>query len=320
MIGHGYGSCKSCHIDSSGGGPLTPYGRTISEEILSTWSREREGETFYGLIDVSPLGLHGDFRFLSYRYQDAETVVEAYFPMQREVSLSFDPSKNVSFIASSGLYGPDATEYEYRRYYGKVTLGYGLGIRAGRFMPAFGLMIPDHTKATRELFSQGKESLNLEVSWTTKYLELFLTRIAGSQSGIETSATPVVNQRDDRNGYALKLSVNLHRGFQVGGSYANLTDDATAVRGYGSFHAFLGNKNVFAYGEYQSWPEGDEKIYGTVGIAPAKGLWMKFEMNKPGKADDPTFFGTVQWFPRPHYEFLLSYSVREIFFIAHTYL
>jgi len=320
MIGHGYQSCKACHYDSSGGGPLNAYGRTIAEEILSTWSKKNEGETFYGYLDPRPFNFAGDFRYLFQRYEDDNLRLTQRFAMQREMSLTFDPSKNVSFVGSAGLYGPDPKEYEYRRYYGKITLGYGLGIRAGRFMPAYGVQIADHTRATRILFTQGSETLNLEVSWTHKYFEAFLTRIAGSNSGIVTSSKPVVAQRDDRNGYAGKLSLFLGKGMQIGGSYASLTDDLTVIRNYVSYHAFFGNDKVWFYGEFQTWPAREYKIYGTLGFAPARGVWLKTELNRDSESLEPEIFGTVQLFPRPHFEFLLSASKNQMLLISHYYL
>jgi len=36
MIRHGYSQCAPCHVDPSGSGPLSPYGRVIGEEVLRT--------------------------------------------------------------------------------------------------------------------------------------------------------------------------------------------------------------------------------------------------------------------------------------------
>lgn len=320
MIGRGYQSCKPCHYDSSGGGPLTDYGRTAAEEILSTLSRSGEGESLYGLIDIKPFGISGDFRNLFHRYEDDQVRITQHFPMQRELSLTLDPSQNVSFVGSAGLYGPDAKEYEYRRYYGKITFGKsGFGLRGGRFMPAFGIQIPDHTKGIRQLFGEGRESLNLEGSYTGRYLEFFITRIAGGNSGIETSSKPIVNQRDDRNGYSSKLSFFLRKGIQIGGSYTSLTDDETAIRNYVAYHAFMGDARMWVFGEYQSGPELDSTFYGVLGVQPIKGLWLKGEVDKRSKSE-ASIFGTIDFFPRPHFELTLSASRDEGFFIAHFYL
>ena len=41
MIRHGYANCAACHVDPSGGGLLTQYGRAQSELLLSTQYRKR---------------------------------------------------------------------------------------------------------------------------------------------------------------------------------------------------------------------------------------------------------------------------------------
>ena len=318
MIGSGYASCKACHYDSSGGGPLTDYGRTIAEEHLSTWSRAKEGEAFYGIFSVAPFGVSGDFRSLWQRYEDDQVRLTQSFPMQREVSLTFDPSKNVSFVGSAGLYGPDAKELEYRRYYGKVALK-SLGLRAGRFLPAFGLNIPDHTKGIKELFSQGKESLNFEASLTFKYIELFATRIAGSNSGVVTGNRPTVIQRDDRNGYAYKITVSPNKGIQLGASFASLTDDETIVRNFVSYHAFFGTDRVWLYGEHQSWPDRDFKTYGNLGIAFVRGFWFSMEADAAHGRKTELWTG-LRWFPRPHWELTATASEKDFRLISHYYL
>lgn len=311
MIGHGYNSCKPCHYDSSGGGPLTEYGHTIAEEILSIWSFRGEGETLYGYDNVAPLFVAGDFRSLFHHYQDRTVSIDQSFPMQREMSIGIDPSKNVSLIASAGLYGPDAKEFEYRRYYARFSFDKGLGVRAGRFMPAFGVMQQDHTKAVRELFGEGKESVNLEVSFTHRRFELFLTKIAGS-----VESRPRLHER---SGYASKLSMFLTRGVHVGASYAALADDTALAADYVAYDIFAGNDKIWALAEYQTSSNLDRKLYAHVGFAPLHGLWVKVEL-------DWTHFGgsevfcTLQVFPRPHYQVVLSASQKQYFMIAHYYL
>ncbi|MBF5046233.1 hypothetical protein FGE12_27710 [Aggregicoccus sp. 17bor-14] len=45
MIRHGYASCATCHVDPSGGGLVTKYGRAQSELLLATqWRKRPEGE------------------------------------------------------------------------------------------------------------------------------------------------------------------------------------------------------------------------------------------------------------------------------------
>ncbi|MFM8315618.1 MAG: hypothetical protein ACKOA8_15160, partial [Deltaproteobacteria bacterium] len=50
FIRHGYMNCTSCHVSPTGGGALTEYGRSLSDEVLSRWSRPGESGFLYGLL------------------------------------------------------------------------------------------------------------------------------------------------------------------------------------------------------------------------------------------------------------------------------
>ena len=47
---HGYASCIACHVSPNGGGVLTPYGRNLSLDMLSTWGNPREAEVLHGIL------------------------------------------------------------------------------------------------------------------------------------------------------------------------------------------------------------------------------------------------------------------------------
>ena len=44
MIHHGYTNCAQCHVDPSGGGALTAYGRPQGEILLRTHEKEMTEE------------------------------------------------------------------------------------------------------------------------------------------------------------------------------------------------------------------------------------------------------------------------------------
>src|SRR5436190_6515955 len=70
MIRHGYVNCTTCHVSPSGGGTLTEYGRELSKEVLSTWSKEGEANMAYGLVKPPEwLLFGGDYRSV-YVYRD----------------------------------------------------------------------------------------------------------------------------------------------------------------------------------------------------------------------------------------------------------
>ena len=62
----GYGNCVTCHHNIGGGGVLTPYGRQLSRELLSTWGDEDEAEFAYGTVGLpSWLSLGGDVSYMA---------------------------------------------------------------------------------------------------------------------------------------------------------------------------------------------------------------------------------------------------------------
>lgn len=74
MIRHGYQTCGQCHVDPSGGGPLTTYGRGLGElEMRSSWLVRRDEEAELGMLlgglakPPEELSIGGDLRLLAMR-------------------------------------------------------------------------------------------------------------------------------------------------------------------------------------------------------------------------------------------------------------
>src|SRR3954451_16908437 len=78
MIRHGYSGCGVCHVDPSGAGLLTDYGRAQSDLLMATrWSAEKTEEASptadfgFGLFKMP------DWLFLDVTYRAGELVTEA---------------------------------------------------------------------------------------------------------------------------------------------------------------------------------------------------------------------------------------------------
>src|SRR5437868_4357633 len=67
---HNYQQCSTCHASPTGGGALTPYGRGISEEALSTWSYTGAASPFYTGSLPSWLMVGGDTRYININSTD----------------------------------------------------------------------------------------------------------------------------------------------------------------------------------------------------------------------------------------------------------
>ena len=164
-IRHGYPTCSTCHADSGGGGPLTAYGRAISGEF-NTWSAP-EDSLHENLI------LGADVRYLYSRAQGPQTTRQ--FLMQAEVSLGFD-TEHISAITTVGDYNGKAemreAYLELRRCDQDI-----MTLRGGKFMPQYGLKLPDHTQFIRRNigFDQGREVYGGDLTYTTQWFEVIMS-------------------------------------------------------------------------------------------------------------------------------------------------
>ena len=179
-IRHGYNkACSTCHVSPTGGGVTTDYGRMASEDFASFAPTESAGLLGGALPSVDWLKVGGDTR-----YMDLQTSgFHKAFLMQNDVELALG-TEEVTFAATYGRYGDDGTPPESRRNYVLWRPSPYFSARAGRFFPAYGLGIPDHTAATRGPlgFGEGKESVNAELGGHADFGELFVTGAAGDGS------------------------------------------------------------------------------------------------------------------------------------------
>jgi hypothetical protein len=171
-----YTHCTTCHYSATGGGLLTPYGRSLSRQELSTIGRTDPGtkgteEAFlYGLlgdtlgpvqagIDVRPAHLHLDFG-------DGGTSRNLFMTGDLLAAYRANGWTVYGEVGREPL--PSGSKIDSYEYWVAHETTKGLGLRAGRFLPAYGIHLADHTAFTRA--NLGLDSydqvLALEVSQT----------------------------------------------------------------------------------------------------------------------------------------------------------
>jgi hypothetical protein len=181
MIRHGYTSCTACHVSPAGGGLTTAYGRSISKEVLSRWSFEGEEQLAHGAItservtsatngsNERGLNIGGNFRYIQTHLNTNSFSQGRRFPMQRdlEVAAKWDA---LTFVSSYGaIYNPRGTdEIDLRRMYLLWNVSENISLRAGRFIPIYGLMFSDHYTAIKQglQFAQLSERDAVESNFT----------------------------------------------------------------------------------------------------------------------------------------------------------
>lgn len=313
MFKDGYQTCVSCHVSPSGGGALSPYGRMISEEILSTWYYKGESNVaHFDYESPSWLGVGGDLRSVFIRNNEN---VDKFIGMQRDVDLAILLGP-VAFASSYGIYNEKNTES--RRHYGTLTVGDNLTLRGGKFLPSYGIHHPDHTAFNRSPLGlgQGNESYNLEVSTRGKLGEVFLTGIALTKDGEEYTTK--------NTGNALRVNAFLTTWLQTGVSWMGLTNQVK----YGGFAQLAFGKWFYASLDVNEIPDPEPIVlsYGKVSFTPWRGINIIYENNLSKDLDAQVHqdaFG-LQWFPRPHFEWLAKAITSEdewsYLILSHYYL
>ena len=92
LIRHGYVNCSACHVSPAGGGVLTPYGRGLSNEIVSRWGTEKETLPLHGLVPLEKvqdcLFLGGDLRGVQTQYENNLVKDGQWIPMQAQAEVA----------------------------------------------------------------------------------------------------------------------------------------------------------------------------------------------------------------------------------------
>ncbi|HET7504731.1 MAG TPA: hypothetical protein VFK02_27100 [Kofleriaceae bacterium] len=219
-------TCTGCHISPAGGGLLTENGLATAEGI-SQWGTAPE--FFYGKVPTpSWLVLGGDLRGASGYVQTPEKLL-ASFPMQIEAYGHATFGAGLSLYADLGSraseVGKESTTFAWSRehylmWQQKPGETSGLFVRAGRFMPVFGLRIAEHPTYTRK--------------WggTPLYAETYGLAIEYVDPRFEAHATgfikdPLLDTPEHSNGAAGLFDYRVSERLSLGveGMYTRSTDD-----------------------------------------------------------------------------------------------
>ena len=158
-----YPRCTACHYSAAGGGLLTPYGRSLSREEISTFGRQgasgvpaagstagEEGFLFGALSSESPLQLGIDVR-PSHVAVDlpGRTIADRNFLMNLDLQAAWRRDRWTAYgtVGRSPARGGDAlVSYE---HWVAWQVSDTVSVRGGRFLPAYGVRFADHTSFTR---------------------------------------------------------------------------------------------------------------------------------------------------------------------------
>jgi len=314
----GYTNCSSCHVSPTGGGALSDYGRMIAGEALSTYSSPEEERIFYGFVGATPFDDYvkfgGDSRYVYIQAGD----YRRGFWMQNDLEAAVFLNSHLAVVGSIGSYA-DYQDYtlESRRNYVLLTLNDYMSVRVGRFFPAYGIMVEDHTTATRSAlgFNEGQESYNFELAFKHEYGELFITPMLGSEGNVKMRSEGYVVQGDQK-GFAGRAALYLGKSSLAGVSLLAL-QKLTPGGGYraaaGAFGILGITEQLYSLLEVDAIKSDDTDTQvvalGQLGYEAVKGLHLLAQYQRYPNEDE--IGAKLQWFWRPHFEYAAQYAYRR---------
>jgi hypothetical protein len=207
-------TCSSCHISPSGGGLLNENGINTSESISQFGT---PGGFMYNVIPLpSWLELGGDLRDAGGYLQTPEKYL-VDIPMQADLYVSAVVGNFRAYVTAgyrpvgfleNGV-APIWSREHYLMWQQNPGTPFGLFVRAGRFMPVFGLRFVEHEDYTRQyggtpLYS---ETYGAAVEWIQPRYELHATAFIRD---------PFVDSIEPGNGGAVYAELRLDKATSVG--------------------------------------------------------------------------------------------------------
>lgn len=194
MVQHGYTACAQCHVDPSGAGTLTDYGRAQGEILLRTHygkekaDPEKISQFGFGAIPLpEPLQLQADVRGMYIPVPTARFILmqaDARAAVQAGI---FSASGSIGAVSEGGqgawLSSNPSWNLVSREYWLGVTPAKGLTIRAGRMNLPFGIRTEDHIVYVRSATNttiNDDQQLGLAVAFGNRKIRAEVMGIAGN--------------------------------------------------------------------------------------------------------------------------------------------
>lgn len=328
IVRHGYMHCTACHTSLVGGDLLNEYGRSLSRELLSQptlgGKAPAEGDEafLHGFVKTPDwLLAGGDIRILQTFVESKQVSRGRFMIMQVDLDFSAQLSERLRAFFSIGRIEPRLQDATAKDYVSSPRHGVEYLIsspeaadrwtlRAGRFLPAYGILFAEHTFVTRGLleFGPGQERNAAELAWVNDRLSVIATGIFSRAAG---------NQIHSEEGGILQVATAVGEGTKLGANYYQTRREDGGLkytrRMMGAFaHIGLG-KDWYALLDVNR-PQGADEKWGLVEtfklgheITPGLHLIGVHEFaNLNVENSNPKFeaySAGAQWFPRPHWDF-----------------
>lgn len=318
LIRHGYVNCTSCHVSPSGGGVLTPYGRELAGEVLSTWSKEGEGDFLWGAFAKKlpeTLLLGGDTRVMGTYRDNPQYKEKRLFLMQSDLEAALAMGK---FTADLELGYVDGDGLQSLRHFVMYHFDDQDALRLGKFRNNFGINTDEHTLTIKNNlgWSDETETYNLEYSRLTDRYSLFATGIFGAPESVESRRGLTIGRTGTvDHGGSVRAAGFLADKFELGASYfygKKLNADPRSVAGPFAVLGF--SKRLFYMGELDFQNQSDRwgvfdfqrltfEVRQGVQLFVQQELAQSNQVSQTGTRARLERYGVgAMFFPRPHFE------------------
>jgi hypothetical protein len=309
--------CSACHYSPTGGGLLNDYGRLMSRQEISSTSGDREGFLWGALgdslgpvhlgIDVRPAHLHiaypgGSFGNTFVMNAD---VIGAY---QDHGWTLYGEVGHRPELAGGGLYS-----YE---YWGARDLENGWSIRAGRFLPAYGVRFADHTAFNRAGlgFDKYDQVYGVEISQTSGNR---LVQISGGPGRAESVLNEPGHQAFTTSG-RVQFDLRPTTVLVASGIFRTASETVARNGSTGAAFGFSPASRVTNWTEadavFKNITDGRSLVFvNETAVEAVPGLWLKFSPQvRTGAATSITPGVTrlalaATFLPRTHFNVDVSY-------------
>lgn len=332
MVTHGYVNCTACHVSPTGGSALNSYGRGLSKELLSRWGSDDEEKFLHGKVETPEwLITGGDLRVIQTYMNNSEETQREFFLMQSDLVLGARMGDWTGVLTFGAVGGPedvpDHGRFLSRSHYVMNQVTEMTEVRAGKFLPQYGINDPNHTLFTRGNlgFGEDSESYNLEVAYLGEKFDIFVTGVFGRPDQPDL-------QRE--KGAALSASFNFWDRNKVGVSAYRGQNDSNERILAGLWGIFALPSDVFLLSELDSTQvrltgvDGETRGFVTsqrLGWEATKGLqlYLSGQIAQSDLESDQSridsFGPGIAFYPRPHFEFRAEMTKVRIKAVSNEY-
>ncbi len=301
--------CVSCHVNPTGGGLRNPYGVKYSrDELFMNFLKKANKETELNTQITKGIQIGADMRMIFIDDQIAEGVpnFNTFFQMQGDLYVHAKMNKYLSLLIAPGLYipntyGPDPLPTKYEIYGLISNLPAGLYMKVGRFIPNYGVKIPEHRAYQRnfnDLYTPFASDAGIEVGIAPGFFTLTAALSNGSSTdinGTRNNSFDFDNQKQFLTSADFRWAgKNSKYTFGIGGSFLtnpfkwDPTNNINALRQVaGGFFSFGLFQRVAVLGEFDynrlditdsvKTRRDFATIFGEVDIRVIHGLEAKFQ-------------------------------------------